>query len=160
MRMKFFLPCLLALIAFIAFSYGYRIQNPTLVVTVYMNLHVSRESIGGQPGFGWILEQNTSASVVKWPQTAVENTYVDPIPRFTSNETRTTPVYFAVSVYLDGTNKTVLIPDNLIITGDYSAQVVSSFSSVGQGTYNLTMVLYVPGYEDYKDHLTRFITIP
>jgi hypothetical protein len=150
---------LLTLIVIIAFFYGCRVQNPTLVVTVGLDLTVLRDS-NNMLGYGRILELNTSVSVIKWPQTAVEEIYVNPIPRFTSNETRATPVHFALSIYLDGTNKTVLTPDNLTITGDYSARVISSFSSVGQGTHNLTMVVYVPKYENYTDQLTRFITIP
>lgn len=159
MRTKVFLPCLLSLIAIMAFFYGCSVQPRTLVVTVGLDLNVLRDS-SNMPGYGRILELNTSVSVIKWPQTALENIYVNPIPRFTSNETRVTPVHFALSIYLDGTNKTVLTPYNLATTGDYSAQVISSFSSVGQGTHNLTMAVYVPKYENYTDQLTRFITIP
>jgi hypothetical protein len=112
------------------------------------------------PGFGQILELNTSVSVVKWPQTAFENIYVNPIPRFTSNETRATPVHFAVSIYLDGTNKTVLTPDNLTTTGDYSAVVSSTFPGIDQGTHDLTIAVYVPGYEGAKDQLKRLVAIP
>lgn len=156
MRMKFFLPCLLVLIVIIALSYGYGTQKSTLVVTVYLDLTVARDS-SSRPGFGQILELNTSVAVVKWPQTANER--VDVNPRYVFNETRLKPVQFAVSVYLDEKNNTVLTP-NLTITGGYSAVVCSTFPGINQGTHNLTMVVYVPGYEDYKDQLTRFITIP
>jgi len=159
LRTKVFLPCLLSLIAIIAFFYGCSLQPRTLVVTVGLYLTVLRDS-SSRPGFGQILELNTTVSVVKWPQPAVDETYVNPIPRFTSNETRATSVHFAVSIYLDQTNKTVLTPNDLTTTGDYLAQVISSFSSVGQGTHNLTIVVYVPKYESYTDQLTRFITIP
>ena len=159
MRTKVFLPCLVSLIAIIAFFYGCSVQPPTLVVTVGLDLNVLRDS-SNRPGYAQILELNTSVSVIRWPQTAPENIYVNPIPRFTSNETRATPVHFALSIYLDETNKTVLTPYNLTTTGDYSAQVISSFSGVGQGTHNLTMVVYVPEYENYTDQVTRFITMP
>ena len=159
MRTKVFLPCLLSLIAIMAFFYGCSVQPPTLVVTVGLDLNVLRDS-NNMPGYGRILELNTSVSVIKWPQTALENVYVNPILRFASNETRATPVHFAVSIYLDGTNKTVLTPDNLTTVGDYSAQVISSFSSVGQGTHNLTIVVYALKYDNYTDQLMRFITIP
>ena len=152
-------PALLALIIVLAFFYGYGTRKSTLVVTVYLDLIVVRDS-NDVPGFGQILELNTSVSVIKWPQAIVENVYVNPVPAYTFNETRTTPVHFAVSVYLDETNKTALTPDNLTTTGDYSAQVISSFSGVGQGTHNLTMIVYVPKYENYTHQLTRFITIP
>jgi hypothetical protein len=159
LRTKVFLPFLISLIAIIAFFYGYSVQPPTLVVTVGLYLNIFRDA-SSMPGYGQILELNTSVSVIKWPQTAFENIYVNPIPRFTSNETRATPVHFALSIYLDGTNKTVLTPFNLTMTGEYSAQVISCFSSVGQGTHNLTMAVYVPMYENYTNQLTRFITIP
>jgi hypothetical protein len=150
---------LLALIIVLAFSYGYGTRKSTLVVTVYLDLIVVSDS-SRIPGFGQILEMNTSVSVIKWPQTAVENVYVNPVPTNTFNETRTTPVHFAVSVYLDEINKTVLTPDNLTTTGDYSAEVTSIIPDINPGTYNLTMAVYVPKYENYTDQLTRFITIP
>jgi len=159
LRTKVFLPCLLVLIVITAFFYSCRVQNPTLIVTVGLDLTVLRDS-SSRPGFGQISGLNTSISVIKWPQTAVENVYVNPIPKYTFDETRAAPVHFAVSIYLDGINKTVLTPDDLTITGDYSAQVSSFFPSVNPGTYNLTMVVYVPKYENYTDQLTRFITIP
>jgi hypothetical protein len=158
-RTKIFLPCLLVLVVITASFYGCRVQNPTLIVTVGLDLTVLRDS-SSRPGLGRILELNTSVSVITWPQTAVENVYVNPIPKYSFGETRAVPVHFAVSIYLDGTNKTVLTPDNLTITGDYSAQVSSFFSGVNPGTYNLTIVVYVPKHEDYTDQLTRFITIP
>jgi hypothetical protein len=150
---------LLALIILLAFSYGYGTQKSTLVVTVYLDLTVVSDS-SSIPGFGQILQLNTSVSIIKWPQTAIENIYVNPVPRYTFNKTRTTPVHFAVSVYLDATNKTVLTPDNLTTTGDYSAVVCTTFPSINQGTHNLTMLVYVPGYEENKDELRGFITIP
>ena len=159
MRTKIFLPCLLALIIIIALFIGCRVQNPTLVVTVGLDLTVLRAS-NSMSGYGRILELNTSVSVTKWPQTVPESVYVNPLPRFSSNETRATPVRFAVSIYLDGTNKTFLTPDNLVTTGEYSAQVISTFSNPGQGMHNLTMAVYVPGHENHMDQLTRFITIP
>jgi len=156
LRTRIFLPCLFVLTVLIALLYGCRIQDPTLVVTVGLDLTVARDS-SSRPGFGQILELNTSVAVVKWPQTANENVEVN--PRYAFNETRSKPVQFAVSVYLDDRNNTVLTP-NLIITGGYSAVVSSIFPDINQGTHNLTMVVYVPGYEDNKDQLTRFITIP
>jgi hypothetical protein len=154
--MKFFLPCLLVLIVIIALSYGYGTQKSTLVVTVYLDLTVARDS-SSRPGFGQILELNTSVAVVKWPETANEK--VDVNPRYAFNETRSKPVQFAVSVYLDEKNNTVLTP-NLTITGGYSAVVRTTFSSIDQGTHNLTISVYVLGYEDNKDQTTMFITIP
>jgi hypothetical protein len=85
---------------------------------------------------------------------------VNPIPRYTFNETRATPVHFAVSIYLDGTNKTVLTRDNLTTTGDYSAVVSSTFPGIDRGTHDLTIAVYVPGSEDAKDQLKKLVTIP
>jgi hypothetical protein len=150
---------LLALIIILAFSYGCGVQKSTLVVTLYLGLTVESNS-SSIPGIGQILELNTSVSVIKWPQTAIENVYVNPVPTYTFNETRTTPVHFAVSVYLDKTNKTVLTPDNLTTTGDYSAEVTSIILDVNQGTHNLTMAVYVPMYENYTNRVTWFVTIP
>jgi hypothetical protein len=87
------------------------------------------------------------------------NEDVEVNPRCALNETRSKPAQFAVSVYLDDRNNTVLTP-NLTIIGGYSAVVCSTFLGINQGTHNLTMVVYVPSYEDYKYQLTRFITIP
>ena len=156
MRMKFFLPCLLVLAVLIAFFYGYRTQNPTLVVSVGLDLTVAHDS-SSRPGFGQILELNTSVAAVKWPEIANEK--VDVNPRYAFNETRSKPVQFAVSVYLDEKNNTVLTP-NLTITGGYSAVVRTTFSGIDQGTHNLTISVYVPSYEDNKDQMTMFITIP
>jgi hypothetical protein len=146
----------LVLVIVIALFYSYRIQNSTLVVTVYLDLSVSRES-SSRPGFGWILEQNTSVSLVKWPQIATEKTDVN--PKYAFNETRTTPVHFVVSFYLNQTNKTVSIPD-LTTTGSYSAAVSSFFPSINQGTYNLTITVYVPGFEKEQHQLQRLVRIP
>lgn len=156
MRTKVFLAYLLILLVVIAVFYCYRIQPPTLIVTAHLDLTVSRDS-SSRPGFGWILEQNTSVSLVKWPQTAVVK--IDVNLKYAFNETRTTPVQFAVSFCLDETNKTVLTP-NLTTTGGYSAVVSSNFPGINQGTHNLTIALYILGFEEEQHQLKRFITIP
>lgn len=156
MRTKIFLAYLLILVVAIALFYCYRISPPTLIVTAYLDLAVSRDS-SSRPGFGRILEQNTSVSLIKWPQTAIEK--IDVNQKYAFNETRTTPVQFAVSFCLDETNKTVLTP-NLTITGAYSAVVSSNFPGISQGTHNLTIALYIPGFEEEQHQLKRFITIP
>lgn len=156
MRTRFFLPCLIVLVVSILALYGYSIQNPALVVTAYLNLSVRSES-NREPGFGWILEQNTSFSLIKWPQPAVEE--IEVVSSYAFNETRTTPVQFAVSFCLDRINRTVLTR-NLTITGGYSAVVSSTFASIERGTHNLTIAVYVPGFEEDKTQLNWTITIP
>ncbi len=156
MKAKLFIPCLLALSIFIAFFYSCKVQNPTLVVTIRLDLFVTRDS-SSIPGFGQILELNTSVKVIKWPQIANENVGIN--PKYAFNETRNKPVQFAVSVCLDDRNNTVLTR-NLTTTGGYSAVVSSAFPDTSRGTHNLTIAVYALGYEDAKSQLKRFIAIP
>ena len=125
-------------------------------MTVCLRLSVARES-SSRPGFGWILEQNTSVSLIRWPQTVSEEINVK--PEYAFNETRTTPVRFVVSSYLDQTNKTLLTP-NLTTTGSYLAVISSIFPAISQGTYNLTITMYVLGFEKEQHQLQRLVTIP
>jgi hypothetical protein len=144
------------MISIIVFFYAYSVQNPILVVTVQFYLTVLRDS-SKLPGLAYIFEQNTNVSIIKWPQTANEK--IDVNPRYPHNETRTTPVQFAVSVNLDEANKTVYT-SNLTITGEYSAVASLTFPGISHGIHSLTIAVYVPGYEEHRNQLTQFITIP
>jgi len=156
LKTNIFLSCLLVLVVTITIFYCYRIQPPTIVVTTHLDLTVHPD-LSSRLGHGWIREQNTSVSLIKWPQTGIEK--IDVNPKYAFNETRTTPVQFAVSIYFDEANKTLLTP-NLTLTGSYSGEVSSTFPRISQGTYNLTITLCVLGYQEDLHQLQRIITIP
>jgi hypothetical protein len=154
--MKFYALCSLALIAIIVLSYGYSVQNSMLVVTLQTTLIVSPDS-NRFPGIGQIVEQNTSVAIMRWPQTVAEKVSLS--PEYAFNKTRINPTLFGIYVYLDGRNNTILT-QNLTTIGGYSAVITSVFPNTGRGTHNLTIAVYVPGYEDYESRFSEFITIP
>lgn len=156
MKTKFYVPCVVILIAIIAFSYAYAVQNPTIVVTIQGMLSVAPDS-SGVPGNVQLWDQNTSITVIKWPQTASGK--VDLSPTYAFNKTRNNPVQFAVYFYLDNNNNTVLT-QNLITTGDYSATVSSVFGNIQRGMHNLTIVLSILGYPENENQFTESIMIP
>jgi len=156
MRTKSFFSIFLVLVAVSVSFYCYKVQSPTLAVEIYFDLSVRRES-SDRPGFGWILEQNISISLLKWPETVYEKTEV--LPRYSFNETRMTPVQFVVCMYLNHTKKELLTPC-LNITGSYTAVVNSFFPHVNQGTYNLTITIHPLGFEKDQDRMEKLITIP
>lgn len=154
--MKFYTSSSLALIIIIILFYGYSVQNFMLVVTVQTTLIVSPDT-NTFPGIGRIVEQNTSVAIMRWPQTATEK--VNLSPEYAFNKTRVNPTLFGIYIYLDGRNNT-LLTQNLTIIGGYSAIVTSVFSNTRRGTHNLTIAVYVPGYEDCESRFSEFITIP
>lgn len=156
MRTRNFLAYFLLLVILALSFYCYRVQTSVLVVEAYFDLSVRRES-SDRPGFGWIIEQNISVSLVRWPEVACEE--VDVVPRHSFNETRKTPVRFVVCLYLNQTRKDLMMP-SLNTTGSYTAIISSFFSNINQGTYNLTITFHVLGFDEDQDRLQRFITIP
>jgi stress response protein SCP2 len=56
-------------------------------------------------------------------------------------------VDFAVSIYQDEKNKTVLARDNLTTAGEYRVVVTLILTKVSQGIRNLMITVYIRNYE-------------
>jgi hypothetical protein len=157
LRTRFFLSFIVIALITTIFFYAYSIQNPTLEVTLQLNLIVYGNS-SSLPGYTWMNELNVNVSIIKWPFPASNR--IDPKLINPFNETRTTPVRFAVSVNLDEANETIYT-NNLTTPGQYSAIATLTINGISHGIHNMTLSAYVPGYKNVSmSQLTQFITIP
>lgn len=156
MKAKTLTACLFFLAAIGSVSYCYRIQECNLVVEFELQLIVNIES-STNLGTGWIVEQNSNFSIVKWPQMASEK--VDLNMTYNYHEKRTTPIQFNITLQLDQTEKTIITP-KLTDSGRYNGVVRSFFSGVKPGNYTVIMKICVLNLPETHHQLKEFITIP
>jgi hypothetical protein len=155
-KTKTLVACLFLLAVIGSVSYCYTIQECNLVVEFELQLIVNKES-STNLGTGWIVEQNSNFSIVKWPQMASEK--IDLNMTYSHHEKRTTPIQFNITLQLNQTERTIITP-KLTESGRYNGVVRSFFSGVKPGNYTVNINICILNRPETHHQLKEFITIP